>query len=151
MASSAKRPEAQRGWRERSDFEPDGENVKTNVRAAPPYAVVLLSAPDHGRPPDVMDGKVIAATEDCVAIGCQSDGDTEFVLGDLLSVGQDGTPAFRGRLRVDGVVALQTVEGVTLLEHAVPTEWVNVWIWLNHPSEPDLVVVGVDGPSNHTE
>jgi hypothetical protein len=40
-------------------------------------------------------------------------------------------------------VAINTVLGAAILEASVPHDATKVLVWVNHPTEPDVVIVGV--------
>src|SRR5580698_11144109 len=74
--------------------------MAVSKRVAPPYSVVLISDSGGGKIPDVMRGRLIVATDSCVAVGCLSevDGQTEFVLGASAEVNPGEPPTFEGKL-----------------------------------------------------
>lgn len=116
---------------------------------AVPYSVVLVSDASGGDVPEYRREKLIVATDTCIAIGCRVDvdGETEIALGDLREVAQGGPPALEGTLSTPTrTVAIMTVEGEPVLEMRVTGDITGVTIWVDHPTEPDHVVVGL---SNH--
>jgi hypothetical protein len=115
-------------------------------RIAIPNALLLISDVGGGRPPDVMQGALIASTPSCIAVGCMSDsnGETEITLGPTLELRQREHPAFEGELETPNrAVVVWTVLRDTILQAAVPQPRTRVCIWVNHPSEPDKVIIGL--------
>jgi hypothetical protein len=113
---------------------------------AVPYSVVLVSDASGGDVPDYVKGQLISATGTCIAIGCRSevDGETGITLGDLRELCQNGVPAFEGALSTPThMVTVETVEGEQVLEMPVRADITRVIVWVDHPTEPDHVVVGV--------
>jgi len=115
-------------------------------KIAAPNAIVLISDIHGGMPPDLMQGSLIAATSSCIAVGCMSDsnGPTEITLGSGQDVGSRDNPAFEGELETPSkVVAVRTVLHETILQAPVPRPRTKVRVWVNHPTEPDRVFIGV--------
>ncbi len=115
-------------------------------KIAAPNGLVLVSDLHGGPPPDVMGGSLIAATSSCIAVGCMSDsnGPTEITLGSAQDLGSRDDPAFEGELETPSkVVAVRTVLHETILQATVPRPRTKVRIWVNHPTEPDRVFIGI--------
>ena len=115
-------------------------------KVAAPNALLLLSDIKGGKAPKEMQGSLVASTPTCIAIGCMSDynGETEVRVGAAREVGSSKPPAFEGDLNSPSrAVAFWTIDG-TVLEAPVQHARTRVRIWLNHPSEPDEVVIGLD-------
>jgi hypothetical protein len=75
----------------------------------------------------------------------EQDGPTEFVLGPTREVDPGDRPAFDGQLETPNcAVVVSTVERELLLSENVPTKRTRVRIWVNHPTEPDKVIVGLE-------
>lgn len=118
-----------------------------SVRIAPPNSVVLVVGSDDAEIPTSMGSSVISASPSCIAVGCLAadDGETEFTLGSSREVDPGGEPAFVGGLdSPKHKVAIRSVLGHTILETPVTKSQATIRIWVNHPSEPDAVRVGVD-------
>lgn len=114
---------------------------------APPHSIVLVSELGRGEVPRSLGHSLVAATSSCIAVGCRSevDGPTEFTLGSIKEVGIVSPPAFSGVLQTPHrVVVVQTIFNEPILEMLVPSEQTGVSIWLNDPSEPDKIIVGLD-------
>jgi hypothetical protein len=74
----------------------------------------------------------------------EQDGPTEFVLGQAYEVDPGSRPAFDGQLETPNrAVVVSTVERDSLLGDGVPTKRTRVRVWVNHPTEPDKVIVGL--------
>jgi len=72
------------------------------------------------------------------------DGETEVTLGTTSEVNPGGRPAFDDELETPNrVVIVSTVEGKQALQSGVPFTSARVRIWVNHPTEPDKVIVGI--------
>ena len=121
--------------------------MSVSSRIAVPNALILISGPDGGSIPDLMRGSLIASTPSCVAVGCMADcnGKTEITLGAGREVGLSGTPVFEGELDTPNrEIAVRTVLRENILQATVPHLITRVRIWVNHPSEPDTVIIGLD-------
>ncbi len=97
--------------------------------------------------PDFERGKLILATASCVAVGCLMylDGETEVVVGNPSEVAFGRAPAFDGMLETPShTVVISTVELETVLQAAVPNVRTRIRIWVNHPTEPDKIGIGLD-------
>jgi hypothetical protein len=118
-----------------------------SAKLAPPYSQVLLMDEAFGEQiPTLTGGKNIASTAYCVTIDCQAfmDGETHFTLGLKSEVNPGSEPAFEGLVETPNrKIAIATVERKVVLEVGVEESKTIVWIWVNRPSEPDDVVVGI--------
>ena len=75
----------------------------------------------------------------------EQDGETEIVLGLMHEINPGSRPAFDGMLETPSrAVVVSTVEEEVLLEAIVSSTRTRVRIWVNHPTEPDKVLVGLD-------
>ena len=73
-----------------------------------------------------------------------ADGETEVTLGTSDEVDPGDLPAFDAMLETPNrAVVVWTVEDETVLEAPVPTKQTRVRIWVNHPTEPDKIIVGL--------
>jgi hypothetical protein len=121
--------------------------MSVSRRIAVPNALILISGPNGGSIPDLMRGSLIASTPSCVAVGCMADcnGKTEVTLGAGHEVGLRGAPVFEGELDTPNrEIAVRTVLRENILQATVPHPITRVRIWVNHPSEPDKVIIGLD-------
>jgi hypothetical protein len=118
----------------------------SSIRIAVPNALLLISDVGGGKPPDVMEEALIASTPSCIAVGCMADsnGETEVTLGPTPELHQREHPVFEGELETPNrAVVVWTVLRDTILQAAVLHPITRVRIWVNHPSEPDKVIVGL--------
>ena len=116
------------------------------ARVAPPYCQVLIADEISGQIPELTGALQIASTSSCIAVGCLAfmDGETDFTLGltDEVNPGRD--PDFACALETPRrKIAIQTVEDKIILEVGVERNMSDVSVWVNDPSEPDEVIVGV--------
>ena len=120
-----------------------------SAKVAPPYSLVIVEDAGGGSFPDpeTLRHSPIVATDSCIAIGClmAQDGETEITLGPTRQVDSGSPPAFQGTLNTPtGRVAVRTVLLTTILEMSVPLPTTAIRVWVNHPTEPDKVIVGVE-------
>ncbi|HEY0638614.1 MAG TPA: hypothetical protein VGD67_13270 [Pseudonocardiaceae bacterium] len=122
------------------------------VRLAPRNSLLLVGDPRTRNLPATLDGGLLAATENCVAVGTLAEisGPTTVTLADRDAPGPGPGPpttVFAGRLSLpSGTLAVQTVEGESVLSRESPSGSEFVTILVNDPSEPDHIVVLVGAP-----
>lgn len=117
-----------------------------STRLAPPNSLVLIEDPSGGEIPDSMNQSLISATDSCIAVGCRAedDGETEIVLGNCNKVDTGEQPMFDGLLRTPTrKLVVRTVLGITLLEMPVSETQTRLRIWVNDPTEPDRIAIGI--------
>ncbi|MBL0898535.1 MAG: hypothetical protein IBJ17_07545 [Reyranella sp.] len=88
-----------------------------------------------------------ASTDTCILMGClmDADGPTHFKLGEIDEVDPGRPPAFQGELKTPTrKIALESVDGHTVLDAPVPHERTMIRVWTNHEREPDEVIVGFE-------
>jgi hypothetical protein len=74
-----------------------------------------------------------------------ADGETLVLLGSAPELDPGESPAFDGMLETPNrAVVISTVERETVLEMRVPNARTHLKIWVDHPTEPDKVIIGVD-------
>ena len=115
------------------------------AQIAPPYSLVLVEDETGGELPDMVEGSRIAATDSCVAVGtrCEIDDETEFRLGAHPDVDPGTQPIFQGRLETPSRrLAIRSVLNEIILQTPVPLPETMIYIRVNHPTEPDQVIVG---------
>lgn len=114
---------------------------------APPYSLVLIAdEPRDGQIPIFSGEQTVVSTTSCISVACRAevDGDTDFTLGLVDEVNPGRDAAFAGILETPNrKIAIRTVENEIVLEVGVEQRKTNVWVWVNHPSEPDDVIVGI--------
>ncbi len=72
------------------------------------------------------------------------DGETEVTLGSADDVDPGQSPAFDATLDTPNrAVVVWTVENETVLSAPVPDTETRVRIWVNHPTEPDRIIIGL--------
>src|SRR5882724_12399637 len=114
--------------------------MSNSSRIAVPNALILISDVGGGKPPDQMQGDLIASTSSCIAVGCMADsnGETEITLGTGQELHVRESPIFERELETPNrAVAVQTVRRETVLQASVARSRTRVRIWVNHMSEPD--------------
>ena len=118
-----------------------------SARIAPPNSLLVISDRKGGVPPQVTRGTSIWFTSSCIVIGCLAfvDGKTQVTLGAARDVDPGIRPAFDGLVETPShAVTVSTVEREKVLECAVKTIQTRVRIWVNRPTEPDDVIVGLN-------
>jgi hypothetical protein len=119
--------------------------MKTTVSVA--YSVILVMDQTIGVIPEAMNGGVIAATPSCIAVGTASeiDGQVEIELMDEpLEFDVELRCVSETTLRTPNrEVAVCSVHHETLLAISVERDISRIQVWVNHPSEPDRIVVAV--------
>ena len=121
--------------------------MSQSTRVSPPNSIVFISDPNGGAAPYPVRGPLILSSPSCISVGCkmEQDGPTEFVLGRAHEVDPGSRPAFDGPLETPNyAVVVSTVDRELLLSDNVPTTRTRVRIWVNHPTEPDRVIVGLE-------
>lgn len=120
--------------------------MTASIRIAPPNSVLLVEDSSGGHIPPSMQHSLIVATDSCVAIGCRAedDGQTEITVGCSEKVDTGAQPAFECSLQTPSrKLVVRTVHGVTLLEMPVPRAETKLKVWVNDPTEPDRIAVGI--------
>jgi len=121
--------------------------VASTTKVAPPNSLLFISDPSRESVPDFEEGKLILATASCVSVGCLMylDGDTEVAVGSPDEVAFGAAPAFDGMLETPNrSVIVSTVEWKVVLHSSVPNTKTRIRIWVNHPTEPDKIGIGLD-------
>lgn len=116
------------------------------VRGAPPNSMLLISDPNRGVGPGYIENELILSTPSRITCGCMmsDDGDTEVTLGPAAEVDPGALPIFDAKLETPSHrVDVWTVENRTILSAIVPGAETRVRIWVNHPTEPDVVIIGL--------
>jgi hypothetical protein len=117
------------------------------VKAAPPYCLVFISDPNGGELPTWTGELSVASTETCIALGCMmdSDGDTEFTLGQRSEVDPGGIPVFEGKLKTPSFgVVLYSAEDKTILKIPAFQDETMVRVWTNRLRQPDRMIIGIE-------
>lgn len=115
-----------------------------------PYCLALIEDASAARDlrPIVTDRvHLVVSTDSSIAVGCQCDveGETEFRLGTRLEADPGSPPIFQGQLKTPSrKLAIRSVLDDVVLEIPVSQPETTISIWVNHPTVPDQVIVGVD-------
>jgi len=117
------------------------------IKIAAPNSLLLVMNGGTVEIPESIDGRLVASTPSCIAVGTLSaaDGETSVTLTDenahvLLDPAL--REVFRGNLAMpERRVEVCTVLLEPILSIAVPSTQGNVQIWANHETEPDKLVV----------
>lgn len=108
---------------------------------------MLVEDSSGGNEPTTMGESLVVSTESCVAVGCQcdADGETGFRLGARSDVDPGTQPTFQGRIQTPSrKVVIRSVLGDIILEMPVPQSETTISVWVNHPTSPDQVIIGVE-------
>jgi hypothetical protein len=119
--------------------------MTSSIKIAPPYSLIFIADSGRGEIPERMD-RPVTSTDSCIVVGCLAavDGETEFTLGETRDVDRGDPPVFHGLLKTPNCrIVLHTAEDETILQATVPRRETVVRIWVNHPSQPDRVIVGL--------
>ncbi|GLK69635.1 hypothetical protein [Hansschlegelia plantiphila] len=119
--------------------------MPSTVKIAPPYSLFFISDPDLGEAPEP-SGAHLKWTDSVVCISCLSwmDGETSVTLGAADEVGLHQPPVFDRLIVTPHLeIVVTTVELDVILRASVPSSRTRVRIWENHPSEPDIIVIGL--------
>jgi hypothetical protein len=119
------------------------------TRVRPPYHQIMICDPTAKIDVPLWPRELppFVATETCILCLCQVDidGDTDITFGSGTEVWENAAPIFDGVLKTPGRrIALETVEGDTILEMPTATTETHVRIWTNRRLCPDRVRIGVD-------
>lgn len=115
------------------------------IRLAPPNSLVLITSTFQGEIPASLDGKLVAATSSCIAVGTLSavDGDTLIILTneDLSKkCDQNLNLVYNDCLNTpDRQISVFSVLGKALLTMRTKTESSRVQVWTNDKIEPTLL------------
>ena len=111
-----------------------------------PNAVVLIGDP-LGNPPESMNGRLVAETSSCVAVGTlsEADGATTIRVGSVVDAVDTALElVFDGTIEASsGRLAVSSVSGENYIERRVAAGEVRLRILVNDPREPDQIRVVV--------
>lgn len=117
------------------------------VRLHLPYSQVVIVPPrSRVEVPLWAPGKIGVSTDACILFAgmTEIDGETTLTLGDSQEVNPGTSSVFMQMLKTPNFkIALETVEGATLLEMETSHSETEVRIWSNRVREPDEVIVGI--------
>ncbi len=115
-------------------------------RIAPSNSIFFIAGGFRCNVPDISVGASISANADCICVGTLMcfDGETQVTFGHASQTARDGPPDFDGHLDTPArTIVVSTVEGEGLFVQIVASVHTRVRIWLNHPQEPDDIVIAV--------
>ncbi|HYY83744.1 MAG TPA: hypothetical protein VE686_04500 [Beijerinckiaceae bacterium] len=111
-----------------------------------PNAIAFISDVNGGTAPYPTWGALVQSTPSCISVACTpgSEGPTTVTVGFGDGVDPGGTPAFQGTLDTpSGTLVVTTVDRRIVVSFEVARTTTRVRIWVNDPSVPDRVVIGV--------
>ncbi len=122
--------------------------MRSEVSVSAPSSLLLVTTSDQPEVPESMDGKLVKSTATAVAVGTlsESEGTTLVRLTDEMPDPEsEGVQlAFEGRLLGGAaLVRVTSILGDAYLESRDVSEPLDLRIWANDPTEPDLVVVEI--------
>lgn len=117
--------------------------VKTFV-IAPEYVSFYVAGRREVTPPIDFDYGRIAATRDCITVPSlyANDGDTTVVVGPLSELNQTLAPDHNGLLDTPHRLLMLSDALTDIADIPVGSKRTRIHIWVNHPTEPDQVVIG---------
>lgn len=121
--------------------------MTAKTKIAPQNSLLLLMDKDSGEIPELMNGKLVVATDSCIAVGTlsETDGETSVILTDNKSHLQEMAglqKAFDGILATPNKrVDLCTVLLQPVLTLSVSNTESHVEIWVSNETEPDRLCV----------
>jgi hypothetical protein len=126
--------------------------MKTRARLTVPHSVLLIRDRAIGAIPEIdipesMQGRRVASTASCVAVGTavECDATVEIELTESPPQGDAGLSCdSKSKLQTPnrGVVA-SSIHHVPLAAIPVGHDLTEVQVWVNHPTEPDRIVIAV--------
>jgi len=117
--------------------------VKTFV-IAPEYVSFYVAGRREVTPPIDFDYGRIAATRDCITVPSlySNDGDTTVVVGPLSELNQTLAPDHDGLLDTPHRLLMLSDALIDIADIPVSSTRTHIRIWVNHPTQPDHVVIG---------
>ncbi len=118
--------------------------MKNTIEVSPPNSLILIMDQSIGEIPESMNGKLVACTDSCIAVGTRSeiDGNTEIFLGFKPNSDIKLDLAFKGEIRTPNrKIHICNVYDEKLLETTVSSERSSIEVWVNDKSEPSLISV----------
>jgi len=121
--------------------------MRQTIDTAPSNSLLLILDRTAGIIPQSMDGRLVAATPSCIAVGTliESEGCTSVTLTDDAIAADPGLD-----LVIDTSIATPSksitvcsVLNEMFLQTEVPSQRTRVQIWANDASEPDTLVIAI--------
>jgi hypothetical protein len=117
-----------------------------SIEVAVLYSIFIVTGTTDCDIPDVSGKMRVAATSDCITIGCQpdSEGNTVIQLAPVGEIDPGTKPTFVGRIRTPNR-KIQAWSALWELLLEIPTvgDETTVYVWLNHPTFADEVKIGI--------
>ena len=116
-----------------------------SIRLRVPNGIFFITGSDIKGVPEITRGSCIWPTTECIAVGCTPDvdGETSISIGPLDYIRFANKPIFIGQLETPNhAIMVEIVPGKTILEQRVASDRTQLSVWVNHPREPDNVVIG---------
>src|SRR5215218_9306222 len=111
------------------------------IKTAVPNGVLFIADAGGGLAPDPIRGVPIQATRSCIAAGSE----TAITVGPSRAVDPGYSRSFDGELDTPArTLTVSTVNQGKILATRVPTGSTRVRIWVNHPTLPDNVIIGLN-------
>lgn len=120
--------------------------VQSKKYAIPYAQIVIVDPSGKAEVPDWREGVSVVSTDTCILCAClpDMDGETEITVGKAEDVDPGGYPVFEGKLMTPSyTVALETVEGDSILDVKTIMRETTIRIWINHKTSPDKVAIGI--------
>lgn len=121
--------------------------MKTRTCISVPNSVLLVMDQAIGIIPDSMNGKLIATSPSCIAVGTASESD-QMVTIELTDEPPEGVEQMQfvnsfSIATPNREVAVCSVHDDKLLSVKVQRDVSEVEVWVNHTTEPDRIIVAV--------
>ena len=119
--------------------------MRVETTIAPKNSVILLMGSKRAEIPASLQGNLVASTSSCIAIGTlsESEGSTRIILTREASTSdRPKLLGFEGTLLAPSLtLAVYSVELEPLLEIDVRSERPHIRVFVDHPSEPEVVEI----------
>lgn len=133
-------------------FSDEESQMKTRARLTVPHSVLLIRDRAIGAIPEIdipesMQGRLVASTASCVAVGTavECEATVEIELTESPPLAHAGLHcAGESTLRTPHrEVMVRTIHLLPLVAIPVGNDLMEVQVWVNHPTEPDRIVIAV--------
>lgn len=117
-----------------------------SIVVAPMNLLVFVSDPTATDVPTHGERPRIRSTAECITIPCLywDEGDTKISMGSFAEVGEARTPNFDGTIKTPTRRVVVTDVAITeYLSRFVPSFETRIRVWINHPTEPDEILIAV--------
>lgn len=115
---------------------------------APQYIGFYVAGTRKIKPPIDLDYGRIAANTECITVPSiySYDGDTTVVVGPFAELNQTIPPDYSGVLNTPHRLIMLSEALADIADIKVSSTKTHVRIWVNHPTQPDHVVIGWSDP-----